>query len=58
MGAKNAGGEMSDIKEKLKKLEERIYTHDEKFAQQQVDIDTTSCNLKMQLMGNNEGITH
>lgn len=36
-----------DLKEKLNKIEERVYSHDAKFAEQQVVIDATSFNLKM-----------
>jgi hypothetical protein len=42
--------DFNDLKEKIKKIEERVYSHDEKFSEHQAVIDTTICNLKMQLM--------
>ena len=39
--------DITNLKDKLTKVEERVYSHDEKFASQQTLIDSTSCNLKM-----------
>lgn len=38
------------LKQKLNKLEERVYSHDSKFAEQQTLLDTTNFNMKMMQM--------
>lgn len=45
-----APSDSSELKEKLKKIEERVYTHDSKFADLQLAIDSTSVNLQMHQM--------
>ncbi len=45
-----AGPSMPDfnqMKEKMKKIEERVYLHDSKFGDMQTLVDSTSFNLKM-----------
>ena len=40
----------NELKEKIKKIEERVYSHDAKLADQQLQIDSTSVNLQMHQM--------
>lgn len=40
----------NELNEKLKKIEERVYMHDAKFADLQLAIDSTSVNLQMHQM--------
>ena len=42
------------IKDKLAKLEDRVYSHDERFVQHQTLMDATSFNLKMTQVTINE----
>ena len=39
--------EFVGLRQKLEKLEERVYNHDKQFAEQQTLIDTTSFNVQM-----------
>ena len=39
--------EFIGLKDKLAKLEERVYAHDTQFAEQQTVIDTTNFNMQM-----------
>lgn len=48
MGASSS--DSNELKEKIKKIEERVYSHDAKFADQQLMIDSTSVNLQMHQM--------
>lgn len=45
-----ASSDSSELTEKIKKIEERVYLHDAKFADQQLIIDSTSVNLQMHQM--------
>ncbi len=38
---------MTGLKEKLNKIETRVYQHDERLGEHQTLIDTTSFNLKL-----------
>jgi len=46
--------EFVGLRQKVTKLEERVYTHDNKFAEHQTILDTTSFNVQMMQMTVNE----
>eukprot|EP00826_Nyctotherus_ovalis_P033950 TRINITY_DN2777_c0_g1_i2.p2 TRINITY_DN2777_c0_g1~~TRINITY_DN2777_c0_g1_i2.p2 ORF type:complete len:245 (-),score=86.16 TRINITY_DN2777_c0_g1_i2:1139-1873(-) len=46
--------EFTALKQKVQKLEERVYSHDNKFAEHQTIIDTTNFNVQMMQMTVNE----
>lgn len=45
-----ASSDSNELKEKIKKIEERVYIHDSKFADHQLMIDSTSVSLQMHQM--------
>lgn len=46
--------EFTTLKQKVQKLEERVYSHDNKFAEHQTIIDTTNFNVQMMQMTVND----
>lgn len=46
--------EFVTLKQKVAKLEERVYSHDAKLAEHQTVIDTTSFNMQMMHMTVND----